>query len=99
MVTDTGYYETFNRYNVELVDISSTPIERYTDKGIITGDKEYEFDVVVLATGYDAMTGALLRIDIRGSDGQTLQEKWQAGPVNYLGLQTAGFPNILQGVC
>ena len=94
VVTDTGYYETFNRDNVELVDISSTPIERYSDKGIIVGDKEYEFDVVVLATGYDAMTGALLRIDIRGSDGQTLQEKWQAGPVNYLGLQTAGFPNM-----
>ncbi len=94
VVTDTGYYETFNRENVDLVDISSTPIEGYTEKGILVGNKEYEFDVIVLATGYDAMTGALLRIDIRGRDGQTLKNKWEAGPLNYLGLQVAGFPNM-----
>ena len=94
VVTDTGYYETFNRENVELVDISSTPIEGYTEKGLLVGGKEYEFDVVVLATGYDAMTGALLQMDILGRGGQTLKDKWQAGPVNYLGLQVAGFPNM-----
>ena len=71
-----------------------TPIERITPKGIKTSDKEYEFDVIIYATGFDAVTGALTRIDIRGEGGQTFKDKWADGPRTYLGLQTAGFPNF-----
>ena len=74
--------------------MQETPIERITPKGIKTSDKEYEFDVIIYATGFDAVTGALTRIDIRGEGGQTLKDKWADGPRNYLGLQTAGFPNF-----
>jgi cation diffusion facilitator CzcD-associated flavoprotein CzcO len=91
---ETGYYEAYNRDNVLLVDVRETPIERITPKGIKTSDKEYEFDVIIYATGFDAITGALTRIDIRGEAGQTLKEKWAGGPRTYLGLQTAGFPNF-----
>ena len=73
---------------------SETPIERITPKGIKTSDREYEFDVIIYATGFDAITGALTRIDIRGEGGQTLKDKWADGPRTYLGLQTAGFPNL-----
>ncbi len=93
-VLDSGYFETYNRSNVQLVDISATPIEAITSKGIRTSDAEYALDIIVLATGYDAMTGALLKIDIRGRDGLPLRDQWAAGPVNYLGLQVAGFPNL-----
>jgi cation diffusion facilitator CzcD-associated flavoprotein CzcO len=91
---ETEYYEAYNRDNVLLVDVRETPIERITPKGIKTSDKEYEFDVIIYATGFDAITGALTRIDIRGENGQTLKDKWADGPRTYLGLQTAGFPNL-----
>jgi len=88
----TDYYETCNRTNVTLIDISNAPTEAVTKKGIRTGGREYELDSIVFATGFNAMTGALARIDIRGRDGLTLEDKWAAGPRNYLGLMTAGFP-------
>ena len=91
---DTGYWETFNRSNVELVDVKSYPIDEITPKGLRSGEREYELDSIVLATGFDAMTGALLKIDIRGCDSQPLQEAWAAGPRTYLGLGTVGFPNL-----
>jgi cyclohexanone monooxygenase len=91
---DSGYYETFNRPNVELVDLRDTPIEAITPNGIRTTDAGYELDCIVYATGFDAMTGALLRIDIRGRGGRPLQEAWAAGPRTYLGLGVAGFPNL-----
>lgn len=91
---ETNYYEAYNRDNVLLVDVRETPIERITPKGIKTSDKEYEFDMIIYATGFDAVTGALTRIDIRGEGGQTLKDKWAEGPRTYLGLQTAGFPNL-----
>ncbi len=91
---DTDYYETYNRPNVDLVDVRSTPIEAITPDGLRAGGADYEFDAIVFATGFDAMTGALTRIDIRGRDGETLAQKWEAGPRTYLGLMTAGFPNL-----
>ena len=94
LCADSGYFETFNRPNVELVDVKKAPIEAITPKGLRTADAEYELDLIVFATGYDAMTGALLGVDIRGRKGQTLVDKWHAGPRTYLGLGTAGFPNL-----
>ncbi len=91
---DTGYYETFNSPHVHLVDLKKTPIERITERGVRTTAGEVEVDDVVLATGFDAMTGALLSIDIRGRDGVALSEAWADGPVTYLGLGVAGFPNL-----
>lgn len=91
---DIGYYETFNRSNVELIDVSEDPVEAITEKGISAKGKEYEVDVIVFATGFDAMTGALLKIDIRGRDGLQLQQKWSEGPRTYLGIAMAGFPNL-----
>jgi len=91
---DTGYYETFNRDNVLLVDVSKQPIEQITPNGLRVGDRDYELDAIVYATGFDAMTGALERIDVRGRGGEPLKRKWEAGPRTYLGLQTAGFPNM-----
>ncbi|MBV8523176.1 MAG: NAD(P)/FAD-dependent oxidoreductase [Acetobacteraceae bacterium] len=91
---DTGYFETFNRSNVSLVDLRAEPIERITPKGVKTRAAEYELDIIVFATGFDAMTGPLLKIDIRGRDGQKLRDAWKAGPRTYLGLQVAGFPNL-----
>ena len=91
---ETEYYEAYNRDNVLLVNVREAPIESITPKGIKTSDKEYEFDVIIYATGFDAVTGALTRIDIRGEGGQTLKDKWAEGPRTYLGLQTAGFPNL-----
>lgn len=93
-VLDSGYFETFNRSNVQLVDINATPIEAITPSGLRSSEADYELDVIVFATGFDAMTGALLKIDIRGRGGLSLREKWAAGPVNYLGLQVPGFPNL-----
>ena len=90
---DTEYYGTYNRDNVTLVDVRTTPITRISANGVRAGDVEYEFDSIVFATGFDAMTGALLKIDIE-ADGQTLRDKWEAGPRTYLGLMTAGFPNM-----
>ena len=91
---DTDYFATFNRKNVSLVDIRANPIEEITPRGIRTKDQEYPLDMIVFATGFDAMTGPLLSMDIRGRDGVTLRETWSAGPRNYLGLQVAGFPNL-----
>ena len=91
---DTNYFETFNRENVTLVDIKDAPIEEITRDGLRNKNGAWQFDVIVFATGFDAMTGALLAVDIRGRDGQTLREKWAAGPRTYLGLATAGFPNM-----
>ena len=93
-VIDTDYYATFNRDNVELVDLREGGIKEITPKGLQTENGEYEFDILIYATGYDAMTGALNRIDIRGNQGRKLVEKWQEGPRTYLGLQTEGFPNM-----
>jgi cyclohexanone monooxygenase len=94
LCVDTGYYETFNRANVELVDLRAEPIERIVPEGIRTRDRLVHLDAIVFATGFDAMTGALRAIDIRGVHGLTLQDAWRAGPVNYLGLAVVGFPNF-----
>lgn len=94
LCVDTGYYETFNRENVHLVDVGRNPITSFTERGLRVGHTEYVFDAVVFATGFDAMTGALDRIDIRGRAGELLKEKWSAGPRTYLGLGIAGFPNF-----
>ena len=91
---DTDYFETYNRPNVTLVDIRHSPIQEITPKGIRTEDAEYELDIIVFATGFDAMTGPFFRIDIRGRGGKTLKEHWAAGPQTYLGLMSAGFPNM-----
>ena len=91
---NTGYYETFNRDNVELVDISETPIERITADGVIVDGRRFDFDSIVFATGYDAITGALFNIDIRGRSDLELKEKWHAGPRTYLGFMAEGFPNM-----
>ena len=91
---DTGYYETFNRPNVTLVDVCDSPIEEITPNGLRTKGGAYELDCIVFATGFDAMTGALRNIDIRGRGGRTLRQKWAEGPRTYLGLGTAGFPNL-----
>jgi cyclohexanone monooxygenase len=94
LCVDTDYYATFNRDNVALVDISSTPIDEITERGLRVGDTEFDFDALVFATGFDAMTGALLWVDIRGRDGLALREHWAEGPHSYLGLAVAGFPNL-----
>lgn len=91
---DTQYFETYNRENVVLVDVSEAPIDQITEHGIRTTAREYELDAIVMATGFDAITGALKGIDIRGSGGQSLAQKWEAGPRAYLGLMTSGFPNL-----
>jgi cation diffusion facilitator CzcD-associated flavoprotein CzcO len=91
---ESGYYEAYNRDNVLLVDVKESPIERITPKGVKTRDGEYELDILILATGFDAVTGAFNRIDIRGEAGQSLKDKWSDGPRTYLGLQSAGFPNL-----
>ena len=90
----TDYYETFNRDNVTLVDLHRTPIECITPRGIRTDGREHATDIIVFATGFDAMTGALARIDIRGVGGATLQREWAEGPKSYLGIGVAGFPNL-----
>lgn len=90
----TDYYETYNRPDVELVDLRVEPIERISDDGIQMGDREIGLDTLVLATGFDAITGALARIDIRGRAGRALRDRWSDGPVAYLGLAVDGFPNL-----
>jgi cyclohexanone monooxygenase len=94
MCVDTDYYVTFNRDNVTLVNLRATPIEAITPRGLRTSGAEYALDAIVFAIGFDAMTGALLNIDIRGRRGQSLRQKWAAGPRTYLGLAIAGFPNL-----
>jgi cyclohexanone monooxygenase len=91
---DTDYFATFNRPNVKLVDIRSNPIEQISTNAVRAGGKDYEVDALVLATGFDAMTGSVAKIDIRGRSGLTLNQKWAEGPKTYLGLMSAGFPNL-----
>ncbi len=92
---ETNYYEAYNRDNVHLVDLNETPIERVTAKGIQTTDREHDFDVIVWATGFDAITGAFDRIEFTGTDGRKLSDKWRDGPITCLGMQSAGFPNLI----
>jgi cation diffusion facilitator CzcD-associated flavoprotein CzcO len=94
-VLDTGYFETFNKPHVHLVDIKDTPIDEVTPTGLRVGDVEYAMDVIILATGFDAFSGSFLRMDIRGRDGTRLADRWKDGPTAYLGLSIAGFPNLL----
>src|SRR6202163_3187060 len=91
---DSDYFATFNRPNVTLVDIKSNPIEEILPNAVRTGEKDYEVDALVLATGFDAMTGSVAKIDISGRNGQTLNQKWAEGPKTYLGLMSAGFPTL-----
>jgi cation diffusion facilitator CzcD-associated flavoprotein CzcO len=91
---ESGYYEVFNQANVRLVDLRETPIERITPSGVTTRDAEYDVDMIIYATGFDAITGAFDRIEIRGRDGRRLRDKWADGPRTYLGLQSEGFPNL-----
>ncbi len=92
---DTDYFETFNRDNVTLIDVRATPIERFVPEGLTTSDgKTYPLDIIVFATGFDAMTGPLLKMNIRSDGGLSLRDAWHAGPITYLGLQVPGFPNL-----
>jgi cation diffusion facilitator CzcD-associated flavoprotein CzcO len=91
---DSDYFETFNRPNVALVNLRKDPIERVTATGIRTKAKEHPLDIIVFATGFDAMTGTLFKIDIKGRAGKPLREYWKGGPQTYLGLQMPGFPNL-----
>jgi cyclohexanone monooxygenase len=92
----TGYYETYNRPGVALVDVHAHPIAAITPAGLLAGGLEHRFDTLVLATGFDAFTGPVTRIDLRGRGGLRIQDKWRGGPLNYLGLAVAGFPNLFQ---
>ena len=92
---ETGYLEAYNRDNVHLVDISETPLERVTAAGIRTTEHEFEFDIIIYATGFDAITGSFDHIDIQGRDGMTLREKWFDNPTTFLGMMVSGFPNLL----
>jgi cation diffusion facilitator CzcD-associated flavoprotein CzcO len=92
---ETFYYEVYNRDNVELVDIAETPIERITPKGIKTNAREFEFDIIIYATGFDAITGSFDKIDFRGTGGVRLKDTWKSGPETYLGLMVLGFPNMI----
>jgi cation diffusion facilitator CzcD-associated flavoprotein CzcO len=92
---ETFYYEVYNRDNVELVDLTETPIERITPEGIKTSDREYEFDIIIYATGFDAITGSFDKIDLRGGDGTRLRDKWKSGPQTFLGVMVDGFPNMM----
>lgn len=92
---ETHYFEVYNRDNVHLVDLTETPIVEATEKGLRTTDRDYEFDLIVFATGFDAITGAFDHIDIRGVGGRTLRDEWKDGPTTFLGLMVHGFPNML----
>ena len=98
LCVDTDYYATYNRPNVRLVDLQRAPIERFTADGLVAGGEEHRFDSLVLATGFDAMTGTVMRLDLRGRGGRRIQDHWQAGPLNYLGVGIAGFPNLFNVV-
>ncbi len=91
---DTGYFETYNRENVKLVDISKKPIQRLVADGIVVDDQLHPFDSIIFATGFDAMTGSIFNVDIKGRDGLALKDKWNAGPKTYLGLMSVSFPNL-----
>ena len=92
---ETLYYEVYNRDNVELVDLTETPIARITPEGIRTSARDYQFDIIIYATGFDAITGSFDKIDFRGVQGMRLRDKWKSGPQTYLGLMVDGFPNMM----
>ncbi|MQF93244.1 MAG: NAD(P)/FAD-dependent oxidoreductase [SAR202 cluster bacterium] len=94
LCADTNYFETYNRENVELIDLNSNPINSITENGILTNDKEFKFNTIIFATGFDAMTGALQAIDITGKNGKKLKQVWKDGPKSFLGLLINGFPNL-----
>jgi cyclohexanone monooxygenase len=95
LILDTNYYQTYNLLHVKLVNIRKNPIEEITEWGIKTSDgKAYEIDAIAFATGFDAMTGAMKEIDIKGKGGLSINEKWKDGPQTYLGVMVAGFPNM-----
>lgn len=94
MPCETNYYETYNKDNVDLILLKENPITEFTEKGILTEQGEVEVDTIIFATGFDAFTGALNKIDIRGLGGQTMRDKWKDGPHTYMGMQVAGFPNL-----
>ncbi|MEC8890653.1 MAG: NAD(P)/FAD-dependent oxidoreductase [Chloroflexota bacterium] len=94
LCADTDYYETYNRPNVTLLDVNKTPIVKIVERGVETTEAIYNFDVIIYAIGFDAMTGALLSIDIAGRSGLSLKDKWSEGPKAYLGLTIEGFPNM-----
>ncbi len=94
LAVDTDYYKTFNNPKVNLVDIKNKPIKNFTSEGIVVNDKTYNLDIVIMATGFDAMTGALLHVDIKGKNNYTLKEKWKNGPKTYLGIASESFPNM-----
>lgn len=91
---DTGYFRTYNRDNVELVNLREEPLQTFTAQGIVTGEQEHQLDAVVFATGFDAVSGPLLNIQISGSQGVKLADRWQGGPATYLGISVDGFPNM-----
>ena len=95
MPLESGYFEVYNQPNVKLVDIRETPIERITETGLRVGGVDYAFDMIIYATGFDAITGAFDRIDFQGLGGAKLRDKWADGPHTYLGLNVVGFPNML----
>jgi cation diffusion facilitator CzcD-associated flavoprotein CzcO len=95
---ETFYYEVYNQPNVELVSMLETPIERITPKGLETNDRSFEFDIIIYATGFDAITGSFDRIDIQGADGIKLKDKWKGGPTTYLGMMVKDFPNMFMVV-
>ena len=101
LCADTNYYETYNRDNVTLVSIKDSPIEKLTAKGLVVAGKEYEADSIVFATGFDAVTGAIKNIEVRGLGGKNINDHWLGAPRAYLGLMSAGFPNLffLDGPC
>ena len=94
LCADSFYFETFNEAHVHLVDLRATPIRAIDEQGVATSERHYTVDAIVFATGFDAMTGALTSVDVRGSEGASLSDAWTGGPVNYLGLGVAGFPNL-----
>ncbi len=94
LCSGTNYYETYNRPNVTLVDVAGAGVKRFTEKGLLAAGEEYELDVIICATGFDAMTGSVTRIDIRNGEGLSIREKWDGGPDNYIGMTVSGFPNM-----
>jgi cation diffusion facilitator CzcD-associated flavoprotein CzcO len=92
---ESGYFEVYNQPNVKLVDLNETPVTAITPEGIRTSDADYQFDMIIYATGFDAITGAFDRIDIRGVGGVSLKDRWRDGPVTFLGILVDGFPNLM----
>lgn len=91
---ENGFYEVFSRPNVHLVDMKETPITEITPRGIKTAEKEWDFDVIVCATGYDAITGGIVQMNVQGREGLKLQDKWRSGVRTFLGMSVSDFPNM-----